>query len=227
MFCATHDRANLGTDLCEFIGLQLKCIRSDADHRKCDPEASHFIFSHPVLGPKTTLIPLDLSHQVLGTKTVRHTLLFGADDPLDTSSADTNRTPSPLRALFTQILSFFAGTYADVFAITEGPPLHDPLAVSAAIDPAIFDDHNGERFKVDVVTEGVHSITQTEVGELGRTKVTKLAPGEGGCRIPRSVDLARFWESIESCMKSADAVSLMPKVSREDLVKDGVLEGVV
>ncbi|KAF2788765.1 Inosine/uridine-preferring nucleoside hydrolase [Melanomma pulvis-pyrius CBS 109.77] len=193
----------------------------------CDPEASHFIFSHPVLGPKTTLIPLDLSHQVLGTKTIRHTLLFGSDEPLDPSSTDTNRTPSPLRALFTQIMSFFAGTYAEVFSITEGPPLHDPLAVSAAIDPAIFDDHGGERFKVDIVTEGVHSVTQTDVGELGRTKVTKLAPGEGGCRIPRAVDLAKFWGSIESCLKSADAVSPMPKVSREDLVKDGVLEGVI
>jgi uridine nucleosidase len=154
-------------------------------------------------------------------------LLFGADDPLDPSSADTNRTPSPLRALFTQIMSYFAGTYADVFAITEGPPLHDPLAVSAAIDSDIFNDNGGERFRVDIVTEGVHSVVQTDVGELGRTKVTKLAPGDGGCRIPRSVDLAKFWGSIESCMKSADAVSPMPKVSREDLVKDGVLEGVV
>jgi len=179
-----------------------------------------------VLAPKTTLIPLDLSHQVLGTETVRHTLLFGSDEPLDATTADTNQTPSPLRALFSQIMSFFAGTYAEVFSITEGPPLHDPLAVSAAVDPAIFDDRGGERFKVDIVTEGIHSVTQTDVGELGRTKVTKLPLGESGCRIPRSVDLAAFWRRIESCLKSADVVSPMPKVSRADLVKDGVLEGV-
>jgi uridine nucleosidase len=123
-------------------------------------------------------------------------------------------------------MSFFAGTYAEVFSITEGPPLHDPLAVAAAIDPELFDDHGGERFEVDVVTEGVHSLTQSEVGELGRTKVKKLPAGVGGCRIPRSLDLARFWDSIESALKRADAVSPMPKISREDLERDGVFAGI-
>jgi uridine nucleosidase len=123
-------------------------------------------------------------------------------------------------------MSFFAGTYAEVFSITEGPPLHDPLAVSAAIYPEIFNDQGGERFQVDIVTEGVHSLTQSEVGELGRTKVTKLASGEGGCRIPRSVDLEKFWGSIESALQKADAVSPMPKISRVDLEKDGVFAGI-
>jgi uridine nucleosidase len=192
----------------------------------CDPEASHFLFSHPVLKPKTTLIPLDLSHQVLGTKAIRHTQLYGSDQPLDPSTADTTRTPSPVRALFTQIMSYFAGTYAEVFSITEGPPLHDPLAVSAAIDPEIFDDKGGERFDVEIVTKGVHSVDQANVGELGRTKATKLPPGEGGCRIPRGVDLAKFWGSIESCLKCADKASPMSKLSREELVKHGVFSGV-
>lgn len=168
------------------------------------------------------MIPLDLSHLVLGTKSVRQTQLYGAGNTNSTS----DRTPSTLRALFTQIMSFFAGTYAEVFSITEGPPLHDPLAVSAAIYPEIFDDRGGERFQVDIVTDGVHSMTQSEVGELGRTKVTKLPEGEGGCRIPRSVDLASFWGSIESCMQKADAVSPMPKILRQDLEKDGVFVGV-
>jgi uridine nucleosidase len=123
-------------------------------------------------------------------------------------------------------MSFFAGTYAEVFSITEGPPLHDPLAVSAAIHPEIFDDRGGERFQVDIVTDGVHSLTQSEVGELGRTKVTKLPDGQGGCRIPRGVDLATFWGSIESVLQKADAVSPMPKVSRQDLERDGVFVGV-
>jgi uridine nucleosidase len=171
------------------------------------------------------LIPLDLSHLVLGTKAVRQTQLYGSDKPLSASEAK-DRTPTALRALFTQIMSFFAGTYAEVFSITEGPPLHDPLAVSAAIYPEIFDDRGGERFQVDIVTDGVHSMTQSEVGELGRTKVTKLPNGEGGCRIPRGVDLKSFWGSIESAMQKADAVSPMPKISRQDLEKDGVFAGV-
>jgi uridine nucleosidase len=123
-------------------------------------------------------------------------------------------------------MSFFAGTYAEVFSITEGPPLHDPLAVAAAIYPEIFDDRNGERFRVDVVTKGVHSLIQSEVGELGRTKVTDLRSGEGGCRIPRGVDLDKFWGLTEDAMKRADAVSPMPPISRQELENDGVFVGI-
>jgi uridine nucleosidase len=216
--------ANTNTDLCkQVVGCANTIV---ADTKQCDPEASHFIFSHPILKSKTTLIPLDLSHQVLGTKAVRHTQLYGSDTPLDAASSENGQTPSALRALFTQIMSFFAGTYAEVFSITEGPPLHDPLAVSAAIYPEIFNDQGGERFQVDIVTEGVHSMTQSDVGELGRTKVKKLPPGEGGCRIPRGVDLVSFWASIESALRRADAVSPMPKIPREDLERDGVFVGI-
>jgi uridine nucleosidase len=123
-------------------------------------------------------------------------------------------------------MSFFAGTYAEVFSITEGPPLHDPLAVSAAIYPEIFDDKGGERFQVEIVTQGVHSEVQSDVGELGRTKVTKLPEGQAGCRIPRGVALDKFWESIEHALQKADAVSPMPKISREKLEKDGVFVGI-
>jgi uridine nucleosidase len=178
------------------------------------------------LKSKTTLIPLDLSHLVLGTTAVRRTQLYGSDAPLDPSTVNTGGTPSALRALFTQIMSFFASTYAEVFSITEGPPLHDPLAVAAAIYPGIFDDRDGERFQVDIVTEGMHSVDQTTVGELGRTKVSKRPKGEGGCRIPRGVSLEKFWGSIESALKKADAVSPMPKVSRGELERDGVFVGV-
>ena len=131
-----------------------------------------------------------------------------------------------MRALFTQIMSFFAGTYAEVFSITEGPPLHDPLAVAAAYNPDIFDDRGGERFEVDIVTEGVHSSDKSKVGELGRTKVTKLPIGVEGCRIPRGVSLDSFWGSIESALKRADAVSPMPKVSIQELEEAGVFNGV-
>jgi len=178
-----------------------------------------------VLRPKTVLIPLDLTHQVLGTKRVRQTLLYG-DEIWDPSFNKTDYTPSALRALFTQIMSFFAGTYADVFSITEGPPLHDPLAVAAAYNPDIFKDNDGERFQVNIVTDGIHSTDQAQIGELGRTKVNKLPNGEGGCRIPRGVDLDQFWGSIESAMKRAVAASPMSKVSMQDLEKAGVFNGV-
>ncbi|EUC48876.1 hypothetical protein COCMIDRAFT_2329 [Bipolaris oryzae ATCC 44560] len=195
----------------------------------CDPEASHLIFSNPILRPKTTLIPLDLTHQVLGTRQIRQTLLYGSsifDSSPPPSKDDPTPTPTPLRALFTQIMSFFASTYADVFSITQGPPLHDPLAVSAAYNPRIFDDRDGERFLVDIVTDGLHSSDKALVGELGRTKVTKLPPGQPGCRIPRAVDLEAFWGSIESALARADGVGALPWVEAHELERVGVFEGV-
>ena len=84
---------------------------------------------------------------------------------------------------------------------------------------------DGERFQVDIVTEGVHSTDKSKVGELGRTKVTKLPPGQGGCRIPRAVDLDAFWGSIESALQRADAVSPMPKLSIQELDEAGVFNG--
>lgn len=122
-------------------------------------------------------------------------------------------------------MTFFASTYAEVFAITEGPPLHDPLAVAAAVHPDMFSDNGGERYKVDIVTEGVHSADQKAVGELGRTKVELLPKGEAGVRIPRGVDQERFWGLIESCMKEADKVSPLPKLTMEQLEKEGVFQG--
>lgn len=179
-----------------------------------------------MLQTKTTLIPLDLSHQVLGTQAIRRTQLYGLHASRDSCRTTGDSPPSPLRALFTQILSFFAGTYAEVFAISEGPPLHDPLAVAAAIAPDMFDDRRGERFRVEIVTEGLHSVHASEVGELGRTKVARLSAGEGGCRIPRGVDLARFWDAIERAMQRAEAVSPMAPRSLEELEKEGVFRGI-
>lgn len=199
----------------------------------CDPEAAQSIFTNPILAPKTTLIPLDVTHQVLGTAEVRHGLLYGydpwasivtKDDSHDTQVAvASGAKPSPIRALFAQILSFFAHTYAEVFALTSGPPLHDPLAVAAAIEPETFNDAGGERFLVDVVTEGVHAADKASVGELGRTKVTKLPMGQPGVRIPRGLDVTRFWYLTELALRSADATTPMAEVSWGKLREGGVV----
>ncbi|KAF6817713.1 inosine-uridine preferring nucleoside hydrolase, partial [Colletotrichum musicola] len=44
-----------------------------------DPEAAAAVFHNKALAAKTTLVPLDLSHQVLATEEVRELLLYGKD----------------------------------------------------------------------------------------------------------------------------------------------------
>ncbi|KAF4310621.1 putative uridine nucleosidase [Botryosphaeria dothidea] len=185
----------------------------------CDPEAAQFLLTHPIIAPKTTIMPLDVTHQCLGTPAVQ-TKLLGL--PADSSSPSPEKPlPTPIRALFHEIMTFFAKTYAEEFALTAGPPLHDPLAVATTFAPEIFGDSGGERFSVAVVTEGQHradpalNLADAEaVGQLGRTLATKAEEGEG-VRIPRSLDVDRFWDLIDDALARAEKTSPLPALTAD------------
>ena len=169
-----------------------------------DPEAADHLFQHPILNKKTTLIPLDVTHLVLATKDVQSLLLIGKDGKQKTT----------LRTMLVELLLFFAKTYADVFGITEGPPLHDPLAVAAVLDEIVgveipfydFKENRKERYAVHVVTEGSHEDAQAGA-ETGRTIVKLLPEGEEGVKIPRGLDIARFWSVLEDSLEKAEEVN--------------------
>ncbi|KAK0656631.1 Inosine/uridine-preferring nucleoside hydrolase domain-containing protein [Cercophora newfieldiana] len=183
-----------------------------------DPEAAASIFSNKTLAAKTTLIPLDLSHQVLATEEVRSLLLYGPN-----GSATISKPKSKLRVMLVELLMFFAKTYADVFGITAGPPLHDPLAVAAILSD-ISDEEHGipfydydpasasgtppkrERYEVTVVTEGSYEDAQAGA-RTGQTIAKLLPEGEEGVRIPRGLDIWRFWWALEECVERADRVN--------------------
>ena len=155
-----------------------------------DCESARSVFLNPVLKSKTFLIPLDVSHQAYTTKKVRDMLLNG------------KQGPTRLRTMYNELLIYFAGTYEDEWGMDEGPPLHDPLAVAVLLadhtDPDLrieFNDNGGERWDLDVVLSGLQE---------GRTVATKLQKGTPGVMIPRSLDMDKFWNALESCMAKAD-----------------------
>ncbi|KAI9045708.1 uridine-cytidine N-ribohydrolase [Aspergillus affinis] len=179
----------------------------------CDPEGSQSIFSNPVLASKTTLITLDLTHQVLASPAVQSRVLHGSDDASAPSTV--------LRQMLFDLLVFFASTYENVFGLNDGPPLHDPLAVAVILstlnpifakqhpDQALkFDDRNGERFAVNVITDGLHGIDVAVVGSLGRSVVSPIMQGVA---IPRGVDLDAFWNIILDCLRRADECNVARK----------------
>ena len=173
----------------------------------CDPESASSIFSNPRLAAKTTLIPLDVTHQVLGNADVQK-LLSNEYAGTDKFSA------SPVRHLFLEILTFFAQTYEREFAMSDGPPLHDPIAVAAAYAPEMFDDNGGERFEVFIVTSGEEQIFEHQritkgIGQCGRTVARMVPKGHPGVRIPRSLQVTEFWQMVHLALASADAVSSM------------------
>ena len=185
---------------------------------QCDPEAAQYLLTHPVMAPKTTIMPLDVTHQVLGNASVQKKLL-GLDGELPASKAE-RPLPTSIRALYYEILTFFAKAYADEFGLVEGPPLHDPLSVAACFEPGLFQDH-GERFAVEVVTEGIHKpdllhrADAEGVGQLGRILVTKLEKGQSGVRIPRSLDVAAFWELVDKALCEAEKSSPIPPLTAD------------
>lgn len=181
-----------------------------------DPEAAHFLLSHEILRTKTTIIPLDVTHLVLATPDVL-SLLSGQTRGEDDGKGRV-KGKTQLRQMLLELLTFFAKTYADVFGITAGPPLHDPLAVAAILDGIAgvkipFYDYTDasperkERYQVDVITDGTHEEALAGKTETGRTVVRLLPEGEEGVKIPRGLDVARFWGVLEECLSSADAVN--------------------
>ncbi|KKA30676.1 hypothetical protein TD95_002656 [Thielaviopsis punctulata] len=178
-----------------------------------DPEAAASLFENQTLAAKTTLIPLDLTHQVLVTKDVQKMILYGNQEPH--ADVQLGKGKTVLRTMLVELLMFFAKTYADVFGITAGPPLHDPLAVAIALigtdHEILFYDYKPddpsktpERFKVTVVTDGSYEDAQKGVAETGRTIAELLPPGVPGVRIPRGLDISKFWAEIEACVDRAD-----------------------
>lgn len=185
-----------------------------------DPEAADYLFKHPELKRKTVLIPLDVTHQALATEEVLELLLFGKQGKAECKIVVPGRVgKSTLRIILFDLLTFFAKTYAEVFGMVEGPPVHDPLAVAVILDGIsgveipFFDtiDENGkgrtERYEVEVVTEG--TLEEAQLGsQLGRTIVRLLPPGEEGVKIPRGLNVKRFWSVLEGCVEQADGVNL-------------------
>ena len=168
----------------------------------CDPESAASLFSNPELANKTMMAPLDLTHQAFADKDVQRMVLYGRHGLISRLKADHISKPTRLRQMFHELLMFFAETYAYVFDLKEGPPLHDPLAVAFVLaghasetDQIRFDDGNGERWLVQVELSGV---------QLGRTKISKA---DEGVIIPRGLDGKRFWYALNDCLEAADRVS--------------------
>lgn len=70
-----------------------------------DPEAAAEVLGCPELARKTTLVPLDLTHQVLATPSVRNLVLHGPRG----GTGPTGKTN--LRTMLSELLYFFAKAY--------------------------------------------------------------------------------------------------------------------
>jgi inosine-uridine nucleoside N-ribohydrolase len=135
-----------------------------------DPEAAAIVFD---CGRPITMSPLEVTHQALAT-----------DEVLDRLRA-ANR---PVANFVVDLLTFFGDTYRNVFGFP-APPLHDPCAVAAVIEPGILRAHT---IRVEIETEGQWTSGRTVCdiyGVLGK---------EPNVRVGYGLDVVRFWDMVIS-----------------------------
>ena len=159
----------------------------------CDPEAARSIFSNPELQEKTVLIPLDVTHLAFANSRVQDLLWHG-------KPSEQSPNPSDLRQMYHELLMYFAHTYARVFGMADGPPLHDPVAVAV-----LLKDHPNPEHRIDFQTNDEAWTVDIELAgrEIGRTRIKAI---NGGVLIPRTFDLDKFWSVLNDCMLRAELV---------------------
>jgi inosine-uridine nucleoside N-ribohydrolase len=133
-----------------------------------DPEAASIVFE---CGRPITMVPLEVTHRALATNEII-SRLRNAQRTVPTFAAD--------------LLVFFAETYYRVFGF-DAPPVHDPCAVAAVIDPTIIQAH---MMHVEIETKGDWTVGRT-VCDVYST-MGKAAHVRVGYRI----DVPRFWEMV-------------------------------
>ena len=133
-----------------------------------DPEAAHVVFT---AGCPVTMIGLDVTHQVLATPAVRERI---------------RALGPPVASVVDELLGYFAGTYREVFGF-EAPPLHDPCAVAAVIDPSLV---RTQPMHVDIELRGEHTAGRTVCdvhGVTGQPANAQVAVG---------IEVERFWDLL-------------------------------
>jgi inosine-uridine nucleoside N-ribohydrolase len=141
-----------------------------------DPEAAAIVFG---CGRPITMIPLEVTHQALVTPEILQRLRV-SERRVACFAAD--------------LLIFFAETYLRVFGFLY-PPLHDPCAVAAVIDPNIF---QAQRMHVAIETKGEWTTGRTVCdiyGKYGKDSRTYVA---------YALDVSWFWEIVIATLLSYD-----------------------
>ncbi|QBD83750.1 nucleoside hydrolase [Ktedonosporobacter rubrisoli] len=141
-----------------------------------DPEAAAIVFG---CGRPITMVPLEVTHQALATKEVLHRL------------REARRTVATFAA---DLLVFFAETYHKVFGFVD-PPVHDPCAVAALIEPEII---QARMMHVAVETTGEWTVGRTVCDVYG-----KLG-NESQVRVGYGLNVPRFWDMLIETLLTYD-----------------------
>lgn len=141
-----------------------------------DPEAASIVFG---CGRPLTMVPLEVTHQALATPEVLQRL---------------RESEKRVACFAADLLLFFADTYLHVFGF-EHPPVHDPCAVAAVIEPDIIRMH---KMHVDIETRGEWTEGRTVCDIYGKSGK------EAGICVGYALDVPGFWDMVIATLLSYD-----------------------
>ncbi len=133
-----------------------------------DAEAAAIVFN---CGRPITMAPLEVTHLALAT-----------DKVIGRLRASQRR----VAGLTADLLVYFAETYRRVFGFP-APPLHDPCAVAAVIDPTIM---RTRKVHVEIETTGDWTYGRTVCDIYGSLQST------ANVQLGYTLDVERFWEMV-------------------------------
>lgn len=153
----------------------------------CDPEAANMVLKHPKLRTKSYMATLDLTH------------LCRADENVFAQIFASESSSSRVSQMMEEVMVYFRDSYRKhTNGATDGPPLHDAVAVFFVLESASILDLGAKGGSV------VH--VETEGEQTGRTVLVEGAAAQGVI-VPRAIDLERFWKTITECLRSAAGAS--------------------
>ena len=117
------------------------------------------------------MVPLEVTHQALATEAVV-SRLRAANRPVANFAAD--------------LFDFFGAMYRENFGFA-APPVHDPCAVAAVVDPTLVHTH---LMRVEIETAGEWTVGRTVCDVHG-----KLGKEPNVC-VGYALEVERFWEMV-------------------------------
>ena len=133
-----------------------------------DPEAAEIVFA---CGRPITMVPLEVTHQALATDEIIQSLR-GSGRRVATFVAD--------------LLVYFAETYRQVFGFS-APPVHDPCAVAAVIDPTLI---TTRKMPVVIEREGMWARGRTVCDMHNKLGISS------NVSVGQMLDVERFWKLL-------------------------------
>lgn len=170
----------------------------------CTAEAAQIVLNAPV---KKTMVPLNVTHTAIVTPQV-HRVLLDPANAHSTELSQTMRTKTALRRTLSTLIGFFSASYESTFGFSDGPPLHDAVAVAYAACPELF---TCTRRRVDVELAGTHTAGETVVDVWNYRSMDQgeNAWGREGrnCLVAEKLDVPKFFDFFLDCVERCDEVS--------------------